>query len=117
MALRRSLPEPNNTYPLSPETSVQHSSFVSLCYQVVCVPQQDFCRIPRVNNGYVNSVSEEGKATASQIQLLVPFHSAQMGSIVELHCQQGFQDERVFHMSETNETTGAEAEAWEAWEA
>ncbi|CAE7731610.1 wif1 [Symbiodinium sp. CCMP2592] len=46
---------------------------------VVCVPQQDFCTLPMVNNGYVNSVSEEGK----------------MGSIVELQCQDGFTDLRL----------------------
>lgn len=46
---------------------------------VVCVPQQDFCTLPVVNNGYVSSVSEEGK----------------MGSIVELQCQDGFTDLRL----------------------
>eukprot|EP00435_Cladocopium_sp_Y103_P028970 s1439_g7.t1 len=43
---------------------------------VVCVPQQDFCLLPLVSNGYVYNVTEQGT----------------MGSVIELHCQDGFQD-------------------------
>ena len=46
---------------------------------VVCVPQQDFCSLPVVTNGYVYNVTEQGT----------------MGSVVELHCQDGFQDSRL----------------------
>ncbi|CAL1134184.1 unnamed protein product, partial [Cladocopium goreaui] len=45
---------------------------------VVCVPQQDFCLLPLVSNGYVYNVTEQGT----------------MGSVIELHCQDGFQDPR-----------------------
>ncbi|CAJ1355481.1 unnamed protein product [Effrenium voratum] len=46
---------------------------------VVCVPQQDFCSMPAVNNGFVYSITKQGK----------------MGSVVELHCKDGFQDPRL----------------------
>ena len=30
--------------------------------EVVCVPQQDFCSMPAVNNGFVYSITKQGKA-------------------------------------------------------
>ena len=51
------------------------------CAKVVCVPQQDFCTLPVVTNGYVYNVTEQGTATWVFLEVFFPPCSENWGIV------------------------------------